>query len=208
MLEPFILEGGFVRLEPLAMDHAEALARAGNAPAGTYRYTTVPCDLDSAVTDIETALAEARAGKSVPFATVDRRSGLVVGATRFCYMEFWDWPSGSAYQRGIDVPDVVEIGYTWLNPTAQRTGINTEAKLLMLTHAFEVWKVHRVRLKTDARNNASRRAIERLGMRFDGVLRASRIAADGEIRDNAFYSMLDREWPEAKAALTAKLRDR
>ena len=206
MLKPFTLAGGFVRLEPLTLDHADALARAGNVSRETYQYTIVPGDYESAVAFVNTALGEAEASRSVPFATVDRRSDSIVGSTRFCYIEFWDWPDGSPYQRGMDLPDAVEIGYTWLSADVQRTGINTEAKLLMLTHAFESWKVHRVRLKTDARNQRSRQAIERLGMRFDGVLRRTRIAYDDEIRDDAFYSMLDSEWPEAKEALTARLR--
>jgi RimJ/RimL family protein N-acetyltransferase len=100
----------------------------------------------------------------------------------------------------------VEIGGTWLAPSAQRTAINTEAKLLMLTHAFETWRVHRVSLKTDARNARSRAAILRLGARFDGVVRATRVAADHAIRDDAMYSILDAEWPAVKAALAARLR--
>jgi N-acetyltransferase len=206
MLKPFTLPGRFVRLEPLTLDHADALARAGSLSRETYQYTIVPRDYESAAAFVKTALVEAEASRSVPFATVDCRSGEVVGSTRFCYIEFWDWPAGSPYQRGTNLPDAVEIGYTWLSADVQRTGINTEAKLLMLTHAFESWKVHRVRLKTDARNQRSRQAIERLGMRFDGVLRRTRIAYDDEIRDDAFYSMVDSEWPAAKEALIAKLR--
>ena len=206
MLKPLTLEGRLARLEPLTLAHASALARAGSTSRDTYQYTDVPLDEGTAVTYVETALSEAAIDKSMPFATVDRRSGDVVGSTRFCYIEFWDWPEGSPHQRGKDVPDAVEIGYTWLSADVQRTGINTEAKLLMLAHAFESWKVHRVRLKTDARNQRSRQAIERLGMRFDGVLRRTRIAYDDEIRDDAYYSMLDSEWPAAKEALIAKLR--
>jgi RimJ/RimL family protein N-acetyltransferase len=206
MLQPFTLAGRLVRLEPLSLDHADAVAHAGSASRDTYQYTDVPRDRDTAVAYIETALSEAAIDRSVPFATVDFLSGDVVGSTRFCYIEFWDWPKGSPYQRGTHLPDAVEIGYTWLSAKAQRTGINTEAKLLMLTHAFESWKVHRVRLKTDARNQRSRRAIERLGMHFDGVLRRTRIAYDDEIRDDAYYSLIDSEWPAAKEALIAKLR--
>ncbi len=206
MLSPFTLQGQFVRLEPLTLAHADALAQAGSLSRDTYEFTIVPEDRGTAVTYIDTALSEANANQSVPFATVDCRSGEVVGSTRFCYIEFWDWPAGSPYQRGLNLPDVVEIGYTWLSPAAQRTAINTEAKLMMLTHAFEVWEVHRMRLKTDARNQRSRRAIERLGMRLDGVLRHTRIASDGAARDDAYYSMLDSEWPVAKEALAARLR--
>ena len=137
--------------------------------------------------------------------TVDAATSRVVGATRFLNVEFWAWPPGSPLQRGEDVPDVVEIGATWLAPDAQRTAINTEAKLLMLTHAFEVWRVHRVSLVTDSRNMRSRNAILRLGARFDGVLRGARVAFDGVIRHTAAYSILESEWPEVKAGLEAKL---
>jgi RimJ/RimL family protein N-acetyltransferase len=120
--------------------------------------------------------------------------------------EFWDWPPGNPHQRGADVPDVVEIGATWLAPAAQRTAINTEAKLLMLTHAFEAWRVHRVSLLTDARNERSRAAIARIGARLDGVVRAARVAADGGIRDTAVYSIVEPEWPAVRDALRARLR--
>ena len=129
-----------------------------------------------------------------------------MGSTRFGNIEFWAWPPGNPRQRGTHLPDVVEIGWTWLSRPTQRTGINTEAKLLMLAHAFEVWRVHRVSLMTDARNQRSRDAIARLGASFDGVLRAARVAADGGIRDTAAYSILDAEWPRVKAALLARIR--
>jgi RimJ/RimL family protein N-acetyltransferase len=130
----------------------------------------------------------------------------VVGSTRFGNIEFWTWPPASPNQRGEDVPDAVEIGWTWYVPDAQRTGINTEAKLLMLTHAFETWRVHCVRLKTDARNERSRQAILGVGARFDGILRGHAVAADGTVRHSAFYSILDAEWPEVKERLRARLR--
>ena len=142
----------------------------------------------------------------MPFATVDRKANRVVGSTRFGNIEFWAWPPGNRHQRGEHLPDVVEIGWTWLAGSAQRSGINTEAKLLMLGHAFEHWHVHRVSLMTDARNSRSREAIERLGARFDGVLRAARVASDGGIRDTAAYSILDSEWPAVKNTLQARIR--
>jgi RimJ/RimL family protein N-acetyltransferase len=154
---------------------------------------------------IETALADWDAARALPFATVDRARGRVVGATRFGNVEFWAWPPGNPNQRGEDVPDVVEIGWTWLAADAQRTAINTEAKYLMLTHAFERWRVHRVSLQTDARNARSRAAIERIGARLDGVLRAQRPASDGTVRDSAYYTILDREWPAVRARLEARL---
>jgi RimJ/RimL family protein N-acetyltransferase len=151
---------------------------------------------------IDVGLADHARGVSVPFVTCDSRTGRVVGSTRFMNIERWVWPVPSALQRPPDEIDAVEIGATWLAPDAQRTAINTHAKLLMLTHAFETWQVRRVTLKTDARNVRSRRAIERLGARLDGVLRAHLPAFDGAVRDTAFYSILHEEWP----ALGARLR--
>jgi RimJ/RimL family protein N-acetyltransferase len=206
MLQPVSLEGRFVRLEPLSLDHFPALAAAAAGPRETFVYTLVPDGETEMRKFVEDALAMQAAGTAAPLATIDRASGRVVGTTRFFDIQFWDWPTGSPYQRGEELPDALEIGYTWLSPSAQRTGINTESKLLMLTHAFETWQVHRVRLVTDARNERSRRAIERLGARFDGVLRAARTAFDGGIRDSAYYSILDSEWPDAKTALAKRLR--
>jgi RimJ/RimL family protein N-acetyltransferase len=189
------------------MRHVAGLVEASSGNRDSFVYTLVPSGEAEARAFVQGALADQAAGTSVPFATIDRATGRIVGSTRFCYIEFWDWPEGSPHQRGANLPDAVEIGYTWLAPDAQRTGINTEAKLLMLTHAFEVWCVHRVRLVTDARNARSRKAIERIGARFDGILRAARTAFDGGIRDSACYSMLDSEWPEAKASLEARLKN-
>jgi RimJ/RimL family protein N-acetyltransferase len=141
----------------------------------------------------------------LPFATVQRSSGAVVGSTRFWSLEFWPWPENHPLRRPPGVPDAVEIGYTWLAPEVQRTALNTEAKLLMLTHAFEQWAVHRVSLRTDVRNARSRAAIERLGARLDGVLRAASPAMDGGIRDTASYSLLANEWPATRARLTLRL---
>jgi RimJ/RimL family protein N-acetyltransferase len=154
---------------------------------------------------VETALAGRDAGTMLPFATIDRATERVAGSTRFHHAEFWDWSPGNPHQRGKHLPDAVYIGTTWLAADAQRTGINTEAKLLMLTHAFESWLVHRVRIQADSRNERSCRAIMRLGAHLDGVIRADRIALDGAIRDSATYSFLDSEWPEVKAQLTARL---
>ena len=124
----------------------------------------------------------------------------MLGSTRFMNIEHWPWDLA-----GAD-PDAVEIGSTWLAPSAQRTPVNTEAKLLMLTHAFEVWHVQRVTLKTDARNERSRNAILRLGARFDGVLRANMPAYDGAWpRDSAFYSILASEWPAVRSGLRTRL---
>jgi len=204
-LSPIVLNGRHVRLEPLTQGHARALAAAASGPRETYGLTTVPEGEPGAHGYIETALGDQAAGRSLPFATVATATGRVVGSTRFLNIEFWAWPMGHSLQRGEDVPDVVEIGATWLAAEAQRTAINTEAKLLMLTHAFETWRVHRVSLMTDARNERSRRAILRLGARFDGVLRAQRPAVDGTIRDTAAFSILGEEWPTVKRQLQSRL---
>src|SRR5262245_33655026 len=136
-LTPVTLEGRHVRLEPLALGHAAGLLAAASGSRDTYGYTLVPGDEAQMARYIEAALVDRDAGRALPFATVDRMGGRVVGATRFGNVEFWTWPSGNPNQRGGDVPDVVEIGWTWLAADAQRTAINTEAKYLMLTQAFE-----------------------------------------------------------------------
>lgn len=202
---PVVLEGRFVRLEPLTAAHASGLLAAASGSRDTYGLTLVPGTLAEAAAYIDAALGEQTARRSLPFATVDRVTGRVVGSTRFLNIEFWTWPPGTAHQRGVERPDVVEIGATWLAAGAQRTPINTEAKLLMLEHAFDRWRVHRVSLMTDARNERSRNAIMRLGARFDGVLRAARPASDGNIRDTAAFSILESEWPAIRAKLQARL---
>jgi N-acetyltransferase len=206
-LTPVTLAGKHVRLEPLARVHVPALATAAaSGPRDSYAFTWVPAGEADAATYVDEALKLHAAGKALPFVTIDVATGRVVGSTRYLNVEFWTWPAGNPLQRGEDLPDVVEIGATWLAPAAQRTPINTEAKLLMLTHAFEVWRVHRVSLMTDARNMRSRNAILRLGAKFDGILRAARVAVDGVIRDTAAFSIVEAEWPDVKAGLQAKLR--
>jgi RimJ/RimL family protein N-acetyltransferase len=202
---PVVLEGRHVRLEPLGVGHARDLLAAASGPRETYGFTTVPADEPSMVGYIEAALRDQEAGRALPFATVAKATGRVVGSTRFGNIEFWPWPAGNANQRGRDVPDVAEIGWTWLAADVQRTPVNTEAKLLMLAHAFEAWRVHRVSLMTDARNDGSRRAILGLGARFDGVIRAQRPGSDGAIRDTAAFSILDHEWPMVKQQLHSRL---
>jgi RimJ/RimL family protein N-acetyltransferase len=205
MVTPVTLEGRWVRLEPLARAHAGGLLAAATGPRDTYGFTLVPGTEAEAVAYIDAALAEQEAGRALPFATVDRATGRVVGSTRLFNIEFWPWPAGNANQRGAERPDVVEIGWTWLAADVQRTPINTEAKLLMLAHAFDHWRVHRVSLMTDARNQRSRNAILRLGARFDGVLRAARPASDGAIRDTAAFSILEAEWPAVRSNLQGRL---
>jgi RimJ/RimL family protein N-acetyltransferase len=199
------LNGRFVRLEPLLPEHAEALWAAADGPRETFTLASVPDSLAAMRAAVAAALAQRDSGAALPFTTFDARAGRVVGATRFINIERWPWPAGHPEQRPPEQPDAVEIGSTWLCPAAQRTAINTEAKLLMLTHAFEVWRCHRVTLKTDARNQRSRAAIERLGAKLDGLVRAHMPAADGGIRDTALYSIIRTEWPACRARLVARL---
>ena len=199
---PVTLADATVALEPLTLEHAAELAQAASVSRETYGLTRVPSSLEDAQAYVQLALSEQARGASIPFVTRDARSGRAVGSTRFMNIERWTWPPpGSPLQRTAQQADAVEIGSTWLAHDAQRTGVNTHAKLLMLTHAFEGWEVRRVTLKTDARNVRSRTAIQRLGARFDGVLRAHMPAFDGGVRDTAFYSILAAEWPAVRANL-------
>jgi RimJ/RimL family protein N-acetyltransferase len=198
-----VLVGRRVRLEPLMLDHAPALAAAAARDRSTFALTRVPDGVEQARAYIEDALDEAERGWARPFATTLAESGEVVGSTRFMDLQYW-----AVDERPPGVPVVAEIGATWLTASVQRTPVNTEAKYLLLRHAFEVWRVQRVSLKTDARNARSRAAIERLGARFDGVLRRFSPAADAGLRDAAFFSILDSEWPTVKWRLESFLASR
>ena len=209
MPEPFTLEGRFVRLEPLSEAHIPAPGRGGRR--GPQQ---LPVDLHARRPRADDRLRARRAGEG----GLGRARGVrhraqgagpsgadrVVGATRFCEIAFWQWPPGASHQRH-GVPDVVDIGFTWLAGSAQRTPVNTEAKLLMMTHAFEVWQVHRVALQTDVRNKRSWAAIERIGGQLDGIMRADRPGSDDTVRTSARFSIVAAEWPEVKARLTARL---
>ncbi|HEX8895431.1 MAG TPA: GNAT family protein [Terriglobales bacterium] len=203
-IEACELEGRHVRLEPLELRHADGLAAASAVEPSLYQWSAVPQGRLEATNYIETALAWREAGTALAFATIRVGDGIAIGSTRFFDIECWAWPAGHA-QHGRSTPDVCEIGYTWLTRDAIRTPANTEAKLLMLAHAFETWKVHRVCLHTDVRNQRSRNAIERMGGRFEGILRAHRMAADFTPRDSARYSIIASEWPSTKQELIAKL---
>ncbi len=196
----FTLEGRNIRLEPLELDHIEALATAAGSECDLYRWSPVPQSNAQAIEYVKTALAWRDAGTAVPFAIIRGHDNVVIGSTRFWNIERWAWPKGHPYY-GRSFPDASEIGYTWLASSAIRTGANTEAKLLMLRHAFEVWQVLRVCLHTDVRNLRSRAAIERIGGKFEGVLRSHRMAADFTPRDSARYSIIASEWPEVKMRL-------
>ena len=137
----------------------------------------------------------------MPFATVRRADGTVIGSTRFLNVERLPWPSGHPMQA-LEKPDIWEIGSTWLTKDAIRTTANSEAKLLMLTHAFEYWQPLRVCLHTDERNARSRAAMERMGARFEGVLLASRVDIEGQPGDSARFSIVSEEWPATKARLS------
>jgi len=200
---PVVLRGSRVELAPLSLEHVEPLVAAAAARA-SYRWTFVPDGADAMRAYVEEALADAAAGRALPF--VQMAGGQVVGSTRFGNLERWrapGWPS-----RPAGCIDAVEIGWTWLAEQAQRTAINSEAKRLLLGHAFESWEVRRVTLKTDARNARSRAAIERLGARLDGILRAHLPASDGTERDSAVYSILAAEWPGVRARLDSFLARR
>ena len=198
--ERIVLEGGYVRLEPLDIGHADALVAAAAAEPSLYQWSAVPQGKREVTRYIDTALEWRAAGTAVPFAILRLEDNLVIGSTRYFDMERWAWPQGHA-RHGRSAADACEIGYTWLTVSAIRTAANTEAKLLMLTHAFESWRMLRVCLHTDKRNQRSRAAIERIGGQFEGLLRAHRLATDHTARDSARYSIVAQEWPAVKARL-------
>jgi len=200
----------FVRLEPLAESHVDALVAAAR-DRSTFALAPVPRDRAEMADYVAAALADEAAGRANPFAVVTPQ-GEVAGSLRFMNFEWWTWPPGPITVAGEprraaagDPPDVVEAGHAWLATTAQRTAVFTAISLLMATHAFEAWKVHRLVLKTDARNARSRAAIERLGGTFEGVLRAHLPAADGVIRDTAMYSIVQQEWAGVRKRLESYL---
>jgi len=209
MPEPFTLEGTYVRLEPLSESHIGPLVEAAAEDRSNYQWTYTPDGPEEMRAYVRDALDKVASGAHVAFATVHKGGGpggadRVVGATRFCEIALWQWPPGATHQRH-GVPDVVDIGFTWLAGSAQRTPVNTEAKLLMMTHAFEVWRVHRVALQTDVRNKRSWAAIERIGGQLDGIMRADRPGADDTVRTSARFSIVASEWPDVKAQLAARL---
>jgi len=190
---PFTLEGSVVRLEPIRRAHAQLFYEiAKNDLEDIFRW--FPYSMKTS-DDVEKFVAkvfeEQERGESVAFATVERGSGRVIGSTRFMNID-------RANRR-------VEIGSTWIAPAWQRTAVNTEAKYLMLRHAFEAWGCFRVELKTDALNQKSRNAILRIGAKEEGTLRRHVLTWTGRVRDSVYFSILDSEWPEAKARLEDRL---
>ena len=185
--EPIVLESGAVRLEPMTADHAAGLeAAAADGELWQLRITSVPAPGETA-DYIAAALKGQEKGHMLPFVVVDKPSGQVIGSTR--------------YHDIVSALERVEIGYTWYGKRWQRTHVNTTAKLLLMTHAFETLGARLVGWRTDNYNFASQRAIERLGAKKDGVLRHHAPRRDGTVRDTVMYSLLAGEWPEVKAQL-------
>ncbi|HEX9960309.1 MAG TPA: GNAT family protein [Pyrinomonadaceae bacterium] len=186
-IEPVVLESELVRLEPLEREHLEALCEVGLEESIWLWSPQKIKNAGDMREYVETALAERERGVSLPFVTIDKSRNKIVGSTRF---------------GNIDVKNLrAEIGWTWINPAWQRTFVNSQAKLLMLTHAFETWKCIRVELKTDALNEKSRKAILRLGATEEGIFRQHVITDTGRLRDSVFFSILDSEWRSVKARL-------
>jgi RimJ/RimL family protein N-acetyltransferase len=230
-------ESRFVRLEPLSLDHVDALVAAATADRSTFELAPVPRDRAEMLAYVAAALADEQAGRALPYtimvpataaraeASFARRSergghgnpprvpeNEVLGSIRFMSLEWWTWPPGPISVAGEprradagEPPDVAEIGHAWLAPSAQRTAVFTASALHLLAHAFDTWRVHRLVLKTDARNARSRAAIERLGGRFEGVLRAHLPAADGRVRDTAMFSIVRDEWAGVRKRLESAL---
>jgi len=190
-ISPVILEGQYVRLDPLSPTHEESLiAAAGDGELWNSTVTIVPAH-DTMSAYIVAALNAQAQGLELPFVIIRKSSGQVVGSTRFYSIE-------PTHRR-------VEIGYTWLAASAQRTAVNTEAKLLLLTHAFENWRCIRVAFVTDVLNQQSRAAILRLGAKQEGVIRNHMIMPGGRYRDSVCFSIIEAEWLQVKAQLEAKL---
>jgi len=190
-IERVILDGKFVRLEPMTVEHVDALWEAGRHESLWRLNPMTVRSRDDMQRYVDVALADQDRGVALPFVTIERSWSAVVGSTRF---------------GNIDVANRrAEIGWTWITPEWQRTAVNTEAKLLMLTHAFEVWRCIRVELKTDVLNEKSRNAILRLGAKEEGIFRNHVICDTGRLRDSIYFSILDSEWESVKANLTSKL---
>jgi len=191
---PLTLEGTVVRLEPLRHEHAELFWEIAKSDLDDI-FRWIPYSMKTPEDFrrmIGKAFDEQKRGESVVFATVERSSGRAIGSTRF---------------MNIDrVNRRVEIGSTWIAPAWQRTGVNTEAKYLMLRHAFEVWKCIRLELKTDGLNQKSRNAILRIGAKEEGTLRRHLLTWTGRVRDTVYFSILDDEWPEVKTKLEATMQ--
>lgn len=195
-----ILQGRIVRLEPLGEQHLEGLVRVSMSDDGLYQWSPVPKGTEEAKKYIQTAKSWKEEGMAHPFAIIRVHDNAVIGSTRIFNMERWAWKAGHPRQ-GREYPDAGEIGYTWLDKSVIRSGVNTEAKLLLLRMAFEKWQALRICFHADMRNDRSRTAIARLGAKFEGVLRSHRLSPDGIARDSARFSIILSEWPEVKDRL-------
>jgi RimJ/RimL family protein N-acetyltransferase len=196
--QEIVLRGTEVELRPLLGTDASHLGAAAEGLRARHPVSFVPKGPDEARDYVNDALRARVEGRRYPFAIV--WNGKIAGTTSYLDFVFWDRADAAP-----DAPAAVEIGSTWLSEKAQRTRCNTEAKLLLLSYAFEHWRVVRVSFKTDKRNARSRNAIERLGAHFEGVRRAEMLGADGAVRNSAFYSIVAAEWPDAKFRLQAML---
>lgn len=205
-LDTGTLSGAHVRLEPLSHRHAAGLLATAQDCGDLYRWMgyLVPRTRQEVLAFTELSLRDRELNKAVPYAVVRVSDGEVIGSTRFHSPDFWPWPAES----GGTGPDTVEIGWTWLSAGAIRTAANTEMKTLMLSYAFETWRAASVCLHADARNKRSRAAIERIGARFEGILRSHRLAADLVPRDSARYSITAAEWPAVRLHLAELARAR
>jgi len=196
------LTGRHVTLTPLSMDDVPELVHAASGDRSTFGWSIVPATNGEMEVVVGRLLADRDQRSAVPFTTRRSDSSEIIGMTRFLALR---WFFGRTY------PDAAEIGGTFLTAPAQRTAANTEAKLLMMTHAFDVWGVRRLDLKTDERNERSRRAIERIGGQFEGVLRNWQAAQvegeEGATRNSAIYSILPSEWPDVRSRLEERLRE-
>jgi RimJ/RimL family protein N-acetyltransferase len=191
-LEPVTLTGSVIRLEPLSLAHVPALAEVGLDPE-LWRWIPHPVtSRDEMRAYVEEALERQATGAMLPFAIVDAATATTIGSTRYAAIEL-------QHRR-------LEIGWTWVAKAWQRTRANTEAKLLLLAHAFEALQMNRVEIKTDVLNEQSRRAIERLGAVQEGIFRRHVITASGRARDTVYYSIIDSEWPAIKARLVSALQ--
>src|SRR5580765_8345986 len=194
IVTPVVFEGRHVRLEPLAKEHLAGLARVG-LDEELWRWIPVPVrTVEELAGYIETALEEQKRGVSLPFALIEKATGRAIGSTRYGNID-------RTHHR-------VEIGWTWVGREWQRSAVNTEAKYLLLRHAFETLRCIRVELKTDSLNEKSRAAILRIGAREEGIFRNHMITASGRIRHTVYFSIVDSEWPVVKARLESLLNSR
>jgi len=190
-IQPVTLEGRYVRLEPLSRDHLDGIVAAGSFEE-IWRWLSVrPVGREGFEGWMDAALSARDAGTELPFTTIDVASGEIVGATRYLNI--------AAESRRL------EIGWTWITPRMQRSYVNTEAKYLQLRHCFEELGCRRVELKTDRRNEKSRNAMLRIGAQFEGIARKQMVTFDGTNRDNAWFAIIDDDWPAVKRRLEAML---